>query len=75
MSEASAVCASTTATDTCLFKLNTEVTPDAMCMLAHTGDISIAKARRLLGYEPKVSLEDGLRRSEDWLRVNGQIAP
>lgn len=56
-----------------LLKVNSEVTPDAMYMLARTADISIAKARRLLGYEPKVSLEEGLRRSEDWLRSTGQI--
>lgn len=56
-----------------IFKINSEATPDAMYMLARTGDISIVKARRLLGYEPKVSLEEGLRRSEDWLRINGQI--
>lgn len=56
-----------------LLKINSEVSPDAMYMLARTGDISIAKARRLLGYEPKISLEEGLRRSEDWLRVNGHI--
>jgi nucleoside-diphosphate-sugar epimerase len=58
-----------------VFRINSEVTPDAMYMLARSGDISIAKARRLLGYEPKVTLEEGLRRSEDWLRVTGQIAP
>jgi nucleoside-diphosphate-sugar epimerase len=58
-----------------LLNINSEVTPDAMYMLARTGDISIAKARQLLGYEPKVSLEEGLRRSEDWLRVTGQITP
>ncbi|WP_212625537.1 NAD-dependent epimerase/dehydratase family protein [Pseudomonas sp. PP3] len=57
-----------------LLNIKSEVTPDAMYMLARSGDISIAKARRLLGYEPKVSLEEGLRRSEGWLRVNGQIA-
>ena len=50
-----------------------EVTPDAMYMFARTGDISSAKAQRLLGYQPKVMLEDGLRRSEAWLRETGQI--
>lgn len=37
----------------------------------------IAKARRILGYVPRVSPEDGLRSEVDWYkdRVLGQIAP
>jgi nucleoside-diphosphate-sugar epimerase len=34
---------------------------------------SIEKARRLLGYEPKVSLEEGLRRTADWYKSEGLI--
>ena len=30
----------------------------------------INKARRLLGYEPKFGLEEGLRRSIDWYKGN-----
>ena len=50
-----------------------ETGPDAMYMLARRGGYSIAKARRLLGYEPKVTLAEGLRRSEEWLRQTGAI--
>lgn len=50
-----------------------EATPDAMYMFSRTGGISIAKARRLLGYQPKMSLEEGLRHSETWLRDSGQL--
>ncbi|MGH8435858.1 MAG: NAD-dependent epimerase/dehydratase family protein [Pseudomonas sp.] len=50
-----------------------EVTPDAMYMFARKGDISSAKARTLLGYQPKVPLDEGLRRSEAWLRETGQL--
>jgi UDP-glucose 4-epimerase len=32
---------------------------------------SAAKARALLGYEPRVSLEDGLREMIDWIRSRG----
>jgi nucleoside-diphosphate-sugar epimerase len=34
----------------------------------------ISKARRLLGYEPIVSFEDGLRRTVDWYRTAAAIA-
>lgn len=34
---------------------------------------STDKAKRLLGYEPKVSLVDGLRRTSDWYRLQGLI--
>jgi UDP-glucuronate 4-epimerase len=33
----------------------------------------VSKARRLLGYEPKVNVEEGLRRFVDWLRAAGLI--
>ena len=56
-----------------LFQRVDEVSPDTMYMLARNGDISSAKARRLLGYQPKVDLDEGLRRSEAWLRETGQI--
>ena len=40
-----------------------------------TGDIlhahaDITRARQLLGYEPKVQFEEGLRRTVDWFRAN-----
>ncbi|MCW2271615.1 3 beta-hydroxysteroid dehydrogenase/Delta 5--_4-isomerase [compost metagenome] len=57
-----------------LIKRADEITPDAMYMFSRTGGISIDKARRLLGYAPKVSLEEGLRRSEAWLRESGQLS-
>lgn len=34
---------------------------------------STAKAERLLGYRPRVDLEDGLRRTADWYRAEGLI--
>jgi nucleoside-diphosphate-sugar epimerase len=50
-----------------------EVTPDAMLMFARRGGFSLAKARRELGFVPKVTLAEGLRRSELWLREVGEI--
>ncbi|HEX2140154.1 MAG TPA: NAD-dependent epimerase/dehydratase family protein [Woeseiaceae bacterium] len=34
---------------------------------------SIEKARRLLGFEPRVALEDGMRRTVDWYRSCGLL--
>jgi nucleoside-diphosphate-sugar epimerase len=50
-----------------------EACPDSMYMLARRGGYSIDKARRLLGYDPQTTLEDGMRRSEQWLREIGEL--
>lgn len=34
---------------------------------------SVAKAGRLLGYRPVVDFEEGMRRTEAWLRANGHL--
>jgi nucleoside-diphosphate-sugar epimerase len=53
---------------------DSEVTPASMDYLAkRCGGYSIEKARRVLGYEPKVSLEEGMRRTEEWLRAEGLV--
>src|SRR5205807_1760869 len=39
--------------------------------LLRTGTYSIEKARRVLGWEPRVGLPDGLRRTISWLRAEG----
>jgi nucleoside-diphosphate-sugar epimerase len=46
----------------------TEINAASMLYLARPGGYSIEKARRLLGYEPKVDLDEGMRRTEAWLR-------
>jgi nucleoside-diphosphate-sugar epimerase len=50
-----------------------EVTADAIRYLARKGTYSIEKARSLLGYEPAVDLDEGMRRSEQWLRGEGLL--
>ena len=44
-----------------------------MRYLARTGTYSIEKARRVLGYEPEVGLEEGMARTEAWLREHGLL--
>ena len=51
-----------------VFRRKTEVRRESMRYLARTGTYSIAKARRVLGYEPGVDLAEGMRRTEEWLR-------
>ncbi|BBH69786.1 hypothetical protein ACTI_64710 [Actinoplanes sp. OR16] len=44
-----------------------------MRYFARTGTYSIDKARRVLGYEPRVGLDEGMKRTAAWLRANGLI--
>jgi nucleoside-diphosphate-sugar epimerase len=39
--------------------------------LAESIAVSIEAARRDLGYEPQIELEEGMRRSIDWCRAHG----
>jgi nucleoside-diphosphate-sugar epimerase len=51
-----------------------EVTPAAVRYLARRrGTYSIATARELLGWEPQVDIEEGMARTEQWLRAEGLL--
>jgi nucleoside-diphosphate-sugar epimerase len=50
-----------------------EVNAVSMRYLARTGGYSIEKARRVLGYEPRVSVGEGMRLTEAWLREQGLL--
>lgn len=49
----------------------TENNPETIRYLAREGSYSIAKARAVLGFEPKVNLHDGMARTERWLHDEG----
>ncbi|WP_026910414.1 NAD-dependent epimerase/dehydratase family protein [Patulibacter minatonensis] len=51
----------------------TEVNAISMRYFARTGTYSSAKARALLGYAPDVDLDEGMRRTEQWLRGEGLL--
>jgi nucleoside-diphosphate-sugar epimerase len=51
----------------------TEASPQTMLMLSKRHGVSIEKARRLLGYEPRVDVAEGMRRTEAWLRAEGLV--
>ena len=51
-----------------------EVTPDGVRYLAQRrGTYGIAKARELLGWAPAVGLDEGMARTEAWLRAQQLI--
>jgi nucleoside-diphosphate-sugar epimerase len=52
-----------------LLKQNTEISPGSMAMLSRKAGYSIEKARRLLSYAPVIPLEDGMKRTQAWLRA------
>lgn len=51
----------------------TEANPTAVRYFLRTGTYSIEKARRLLGYDPQVGVEEGMARTEVWLREQGLV--
>ncbi|HEX8066775.1 MAG TPA: NAD(P)-dependent oxidoreductase [Thermoleophilaceae bacterium] len=51
----------------------TEANPGAVRYLARRATYSIERARSVLGYEPAVSLDEGLRRSRDWAAAEGLL--
>lgn len=53
--------------------IRTEMSAESARYLAREGTYSIERARRVLGYDPKVALEEGLARTESWLRDQGLI--
>ncbi len=52
----------------------TEVSAETMRMLARRGTYSIEKARRVLGFEPKIDLAEGMQRTQRWLADRGMLA-
>jgi nucleoside-diphosphate-sugar epimerase len=50
-------------------RLPTEVNPETMRYLARPGGYSVAKAARLLGWRAQVGLDEGMVRTERWLRA------
>ena len=48
-------------------------TRHAAILVDRRGTVSAARAREQLGWQPQVGLDEGLRRSEDWLRAEGML--
>ncbi|MFP6664359.1 MAG: NAD-dependent epimerase/dehydratase family protein [Deltaproteobacteria bacterium] len=52
---------------------DTEIGSETMRMLSRRGTYSIDKARRLLGYAPRIDLAAGMQKTESWLLEKGLI--
>ncbi|MDI6762572.1 MAG: NAD-dependent epimerase/dehydratase family protein [Thermodesulfobacteriota bacterium] len=50
-----------------------KITREAVRYLTRQARFSIEKARRELGYQPRFSLEDGMKLTEQWLREAGYL--
>ena len=50
-----------------------EITPATIDYFMRRGTYSIARAREVLGYEPQINLDEGMRRTEEWLRSEGML--
>jgi nucleoside-diphosphate-sugar epimerase len=55
------------------FNLGIPLTPDRLRVYIRKLHYPAAKAERLLGWRPRVSLDEGMRRSEAWLRETGRL--
>jgi nucleoside-diphosphate-sugar epimerase len=54
--------------------MQSELTAATVGMLRRTGTYSIEKARTKLGFEPTVSLDEGMARVEQWARTEGLLS-
>ena len=52
-----------------------DVTREAIRYISRHAVYPNDRARELLGWEPQVDLDEGLRRTEAWLRESGIIGP
>lgn len=57
-----------------LMGTKSEVIRESMRYLARDAGYSIQTAQEVLGYEPTVTLEEGMNMTESWLRENGLVA-
>ena len=51
------------------------VTADAVHYLTRNHAYSVGRAREVLGWEPQVDLDEGMRRTEAWFREEGYLPP
>jgi len=55
------------------FRIELWVTPMAVRIFTNQEKVSIEKAKALLGYEPRVDFDEGMKHVEKWLRRESYI--
>ena len=56
-----------------LMRLTPGVNPDDLIFLMRRATYPNGRAREVLGWEPRVTLDDGMARTEEWLREEGLL--
>ena len=51
------------------------ITPDLLQFYTARACYPTTQAERLLGYQPRIDIDEGMRRSESWLRQHGYLPP
>ena len=57
-----------------IFRIEPWVTPMAVRVLTNSHTISIEKAKNLIGYEPKVNFQEGIKSVEKWLKAENYLS-
>ena len=52
-----------------------QLTRHSVVLISREGTVSARRARSELGWEPRVGLDEGMRRAEEWLRAEGLAPP
>lgn len=55
------------------FGQKTDLSAGTMWLLNRPGTYSIEKAQKMLGYQPLVSIDEGMARVEEWVRAEGLL--
>ncbi len=51
-----------------LFRKQPDILPEAADFMSRQAAFSIEKARKILNYQPAISLEEGMIRIQEWLK-------
>lgn len=52
-----------------LFRKKPDLLPETVDFLSRPYAYSIAKAQNMLNFQPKIDLEEGMRRTQEWLQI------
>jgi nucleoside-diphosphate-sugar epimerase len=56
-----------------LFRKQPDILPEAADFMSRPHVFSIDKARKILNYQPNISLDEGMNRIQEWLKNEGKL--